>query len=128
MEYNPKYSGRMTPVLNIVEILILFLSGAAIIMGMLVRSLHTCSNWSNCTFCIGLTIQVAIVDTKFPISRKLDICKGLDRIDHSDSEKISSRIVFIFFLAFLHFSPKCCTHRWVRFSHIPIICCKSFAS
>ena len=29
MEYNPKYSSRMTPVLNIVEILILFLSGAA---------------------------------------------------------------------------------------------------
>ena len=27
MEYNPKFSSRMTPVLNIFEIIILFLSG-----------------------------------------------------------------------------------------------------
>ena len=41
MEYNPKYSSKLTPVLNIVEILILFLSGAAIIMGMVGVDLFT---------------------------------------------------------------------------------------
>ena len=103
MEYNPKYSSRMTPVLNIVEILILFLSGAAMIMGMVGVDLFTrVVIGPIALFCIGLTIQVAIVDTKFPISRKLDIwVKDWIRIDHSDSEKISSRIVFISFLAFL---------------------------
>lgn len=102
MEYNPKYSSKLTPVLNIVEILILFLSGAAIIMGMVGVDLFTrVVIGPIALFCIGLTIQVAIVDTKFPISRKLDIwVKDWIRIDHSDSEKISSRIVFISFLAF----------------------------
>ena len=81
-------------------------------------------------FCIGLTIQVAIIDTKFPISRKLDIwVKDWIRIDHSDSEKISSRIVFISFLFFFCIIPLMCyTIFGNRFLHIPIVCCKSFTS
>lgn len=101
MEYNPKYSGRMTPVLNIFEIIILFLSGGAIITGIVGWDLFTRVIIGPITlFCIGLTVQVAIIDTKFPISRVLDIyVKDWIRIDHSDSEKISSRIVFKLFLA-----------------------------
>ena len=131
MEYNPKFSSRLTPALNVAELLILFSSGAAIIMGLVgVDLFKRVVIGPIALFCIGLTIQVAIIDTKFPLSRKLDIwVKDLIRIDHSDSEKISSRIVFISFLFFFALFLLCAIHIFGnRFLHIPIICCKSFPS
>ena len=97
MESRSNNSSKFAPVLKIGEIVFLILSSSAIILGIIDFDIfERVILGPILLFCIGLTLQVCIIDTKFPISRKLDIMvESWMKVDHNDSAKISGRFVFM---------------------------------